>query len=163
MQRLPNMTKPSGKSTRHEMEYYDGQRRTVYTVDEGYPQNNGTILISRTDATGIITHANRAFVEVSGYSARELVGAPHYIIRHPDMPKAAYADLWSTVQQGKRWSGYVKNLRADGGYYWVYATVIPKVRGGEIVGHTSVRREPSRDKVSEMEKLYAEMVKAEGR
>ena len=79
------------------------------------------------------------------------------------MPKAAYADLWSTVQQGKRWSGYVKNLRADGGYYWVYATVIPKVRGGEIVGHTSVRREPSRDMVSEMEKLYAEMVKAEGR
>ena len=111
MHSLPNMAKPSGKSTRHEMEYYDGHRRIVYTVDEGYSQNNGTILISRTDANGIITHVNRVFVEVSGYSQRELIGAPHYIIRHPDMPKAAFKDLWDTILKGEELHGYVKNLR----------------------------------------------------
>ena len=122
-----------------------------------------SLIVSQTDRDGVITTCNEAFVIMSGFTKEELIGSPHSILRHPDMPRAAYADLWSTVQQGKRWSGYVKNLRADGGYYWVYATVIPKVRDGEVVGHTSVRREPSRDKVSEMEKLYTEMVKAEGR
>ena len=158
---LPNMAKPSGKSTRHEMEYYDGQRRTVYTVDEGYPQNNGTILISRTDATGIITHANRAFVEVSGYSARELVGAPHYIIRHPDMPKAAFKDLWDTILRGEEWHGYVKNLRKDGRYYWVYATAAPIVSNGMFVGSTSVRRTIDDKTIAQYEAQYREMRKHE--
>ena len=70
------------------------------------------------------------------------------------MPAVAFADLWTTVSAGNRWSGYVKNLRRDGGFYWVFATVIPKIRNGEIVGHTSVRREPSRAKVQEAKALY---------
>ena len=152
MKTLGDMTCP-GRAMR--WTYYDGSSRQVVVTDVETRFPTGELIVSQTDRDGVIT--------MSGFTKEELIGAPHSILRHPDMPKAAYADLWSTVQQGKRWSGYVKNLRADGGYYWVYATVIPKVRGGEIVGHTSVRREPSRDMVSEMEKLYAEMVKAEGR
>jgi len=106
---------------------------------------------------------NEAFIHMSGYSRDEIMGAPHSILRHPDMPKAAFADLWTTVEQGKRWSGYVKNLRRDGGFYWVYATVIPKIVDGVVVGHTSVRREPSRDKVEELAAVYATMRAEEGR
>ena len=160
MKKLGDMTGP-GRAA--QWTYYDGSSRQVVVTDVETRFPTGELIVSQTDRDGVITTCNEAFVIMSGFSKEELIGAPHSILRHPDMPRAAYADLWSTVQQGKRWSGYVKNLRADGGYYWVYATVIPKVRGNEIVGHTSVRREPSRDKVSEMEKLYAEMVKAEGR
>ena len=160
MRTLGDMTCP-GRASR--WTYYDGSSRQVVVTDVETRFPTGELIVSQTDRDGVITTCNEAFVIMSGFSKEELIGAPHSILRHPDMPRAAYADLWSTVQQGKRWSGYVKNLRADCGYYWVYATVIPKVRGNEIVGHTSVRREPSRDKVSEMEKLYAEMVKAEGR
>ena len=160
MKTLGDMTCP-GRAMR--WTYYDGSSRQVVVTDVETRFPTGELIVSQTDQDGVITTCNEAFVIMSGFTKEELIGAPHSILRHPDMPRSAYADLWSTVQQGKRWSGYVKNLRADGGYYWVYATVIPKVRGGEIVGHTSVRREPSRDMVSEMEKLYAEMVKAEGR
>jgi aerotaxis receptor len=100
---------------------------------------------------------------MSGFSREEIMGAPHSILRHPDMPKAAFADLWTTIEMGKRWSGYVKNLRRDGGFYWVYATVIPKIVDGAVVGHTSVRREPSRDKVDELAAVYATMRAEEGR
>ena len=105
----------------------------------------------------MITHANAAFVAMSGYTAEELIGQPHYILRHPDMPAAAFADLWQTVGRGQKWHGYVKNLRKDGGYYWVYATVIANVRGAQVVGYTSVRRKPSRTRVDECVALYARM------
>lgn len=160
MKKLGDMTGP-GRAAR--WTYYDGSSRQVVVTDVETRFPTGELIVSQTDRDGMITTCNEAFVIMSGFTKEELIGAPHAILRHPDMPRAAYQDLWSTVQQGKRWSGYVKNLRADGGYYWVYATVIPKVRNGQILGHTSVRREPSRDKVAEMEKLYAEMVKAEGR
>jgi len=101
---------------------------------------------------------NQAFVEMSGYSADELLGAPHHILRHPDMPAPAFGDLWDTVLAGEKWHGYVKNLRRDGGFYWVYATVIPNVRDGEIVSLTSVRRKPSRTKVEASQALYLTMV-----
>ncbi|BCR80232.1 PAS domain-containing protein [Arachnia rubra] len=160
MKKLGDMTGP-GRAA--QWTYYDGSSRQVVVTDVETRFPTGELIVSQTDRDGMITTCNEAFVIMSGFTKEELIGAPHAILRHPDMPRAAYQDLWSTVQQGKRWSGYVKNLRADGGYYWVYATVIPKVRNGQILGHTSVRREPSRDKVAEMEKLYAEMVKAEGR
>ena len=155
--RLPNMAKPAGKSTRHELTYYDGERRVVYTVNEGYSQNDGTILLSRTDANGIITHANRVFSEVCGYSQAELIGAPHYIIRHPDMPKAAFKDLWDTLYHGEEWHGYVKNLRKDGRYYWVYATIAPIIDNGMLVGSTSVRRKVDDKTIARYEADYREM------
>ena len=84
----------------------------------------------------------------------ELIGQNHYILRHPDMPSVAFTGLWETIQSGKKWHGYVKNLRKDGAYYWVKATVIPNIRKGVVVGYTSVRRKPSRSKISESEALY---------
>ena len=79
------------------------------------------------------------------------------LLRHPDMPKAAFADLWATVQAGNKWRGYVKNLRKDGGYYWVHAVVVPNVREGKVVGYTSVRRKPSRTKIESIIPVYADL------
>ena len=87
----------------------------------------------------------------------ELIGQQHYILRHPDMPKAAYKDLWDTAESGQKWHGYVKNLCKDGSHYWVYATVVPNVRRGETVGYTSVRRKPSRSKIEAAMAQYAQM------
>ncbi len=143
--------------------YYDGTSRRIVTTDQETLFPSGELIVSQTDTEGIITTCNDAFVHMSGFAKEQLIGAPHSILRHPDMPKAAFADLWQTVSAGKRWSGYVKNLRADGGFYWVYATVIPKIRDGKVVGHTSVRREPSRDKVNELAEVYARMVAEERR
>lgn len=139
------------------LELYGIGPRRVLVVDEEVPYPDGRLIVSRTDINGVITHANRSFVEMSGYSEEELIGAPHCILRHPDMPKAAFKDLWDTIQRGEIWQGYVKNLRKDGRYYWVKATVIPNVRGGRIVGYTSVRRKPDRRKVEECIVLYAQM------
>ncbi len=146
-----------GQGTPHVVRYFDGSARVVITTEHETLFPTGELIVSQTDLDGIITMCNEAFVRMSGYSREQLLGAPHSILRHPDMPRAAFADLWTTISDGKRWSGYVKNLRRDGGFYWVYATVIPKIRGGEIVGHTSVRRQPSRTKVAAAEQLYVTM------
>ncbi|MDD4907152.1 MAG: PAS domain-containing protein [Methylobacter tundripaludum] len=128
-------------------------RKILYTqVETPYP--DGKLIVSTTDPRGVITHVNQAFVEMSGYTKDELINTPHSILRHPDMPPAAFKDLWDTVQNGSKWQGVVKNLRKDGGYYWVKATVIPNVRNGKVTGYTSVRRKPSRTKVEECIKLY---------
>ncbi len=81
-----------------------------------------------------------------------------FILRHPEMPAVAFKDLWDTIRQGKKWTGYVKNLRKDGAYYWVFASVVPNIRNGRIVGYTSVRRKPSRTKVDECTALYKTLV-----
>jgi len=129
------------------------KRRILYTeIETPYP--DGKLIVSTTTPDGVITHVNRSFVEMSGYTEEELIGAPHSILRHPDMPPAAFKDLWDTIERGEKWQGYVKNLRKDGGYYWVKATVIPNIRNGKLVAYTSVRRKPSRTKVEECIKLY---------
>ncbi|WP_442497472.1 PAS domain-containing protein [Methylobacter sp. sgz302048] len=133
---------------------YGGIKRKVLYTQIETPYPDGKLIVSTTDPDGIITHVNQAFIEMSGYNEDELIGAPHSILRHPDMPSVAFKDLWDTVQQGNKWQGFVKNLRKDGGYYWVKATVIPNVRKGKVVGYTSVRRKPSRTKVEECAKLY---------
>ncbi|TXH77868.1 MAG: PAS domain S-box protein [Thiothrix sp.] len=140
--------------------YHDGTMREVSIENEEVPFPEGKLIVSRTDLAGRITHCNPSFVEMSGYTREELIGQPHHILRHPDMPAAAFQDLWDTIQQSKQWHGYVKNLRKDGRFYWVYATVIPNIRNGVITGYTSVRRKPSRAKVLECTKLYAEMNEA---
>ncbi len=142
------------------IKYYDGTSRTVTIVDHEVPYPEGKLIVSRTDTKGIITHANQAFVDMSGYSQDELIGQNHYILRHPDMPTVAFTGLWETIEAGNKWHGYVKNLRKDGAYYWVKATVIPNIRNGKVVGYTSVRRKPSRSKISESEALYKTLMKA---
>lgn len=144
----------AGTYREYTLTYFDGASRKVLVVDEEVPYPEGRLIVSRTDPAGIITHANQSFVEMSGFSMEELIGAPHYILRHPDMPPVAFKGLWDTLARGEKWQGYVKNLRKDGRYYWVKATVIPNVRNGEVVGYTSVRRKPSRQKIAECEKLY---------
>ena len=152
-----------GECREYYWKYFEGTSRRLLVTDVETRFPTGELIVSQTDVPGNITMCNEAFVHMSGWSREELMGAPHSILRHPDMPKAAFGDLWTTVDQGKRWSGYVKNLRRDGGFYWVYATVIPKIIDGAVVGHTSVRREPSRDKVEELAAVYATMRAEEGR
>lgn len=133
--------------------YGDGSRKVFYTdIETPYP--DGKLIVSTTDKSGIITHVNQSFIEMSGYTEDELINMPHSILRHPDMPAVAFKDLWDTVNKGEKWQGFVKNLRKDGGYYWVKATVIPNIRNGQVVGYTSVRRKPSRNKVNDCIKLY---------
>lgn len=144
----------AGEYNEHSLKYHDGSQRTVLVSDIEIPYPEGRLIVSSTDPDGVITHVNQSFVDMSGFSEEELVGQPHYILRHPDMPPAAFKDLWDTVKAGNRWQGYVKNLRKDGAYYWVYATVIANIRNGEVKGYTSVRRKPSRKKVEECIALY---------
>ena len=151
----------SGPFETHQIKYHDGSSRTILVCDVEVPFPLGKLIVSRTDLEGIITHCNPSFVEMSGFSEDELIGQPHYILRHPDIPAAAFKDLWDTLARKEKWHGYVKNLRKDGAYYWVYATVIPNIRKGEIVGYTSVRRKPSRNKVEECIPLYAKMIEEE--
>jgi len=115
-------------------------------------------IISHTDMKGFITHCNSDFVDASGYSRDELIGKPHNILRHPDMPKEAFRDLWDTIQRGKPWSGIVKNRRKDGGYYWVRATVTPLP---DKSGYTSVRVMPTSQEVVSAEALYQRMARDE--
>ncbi|MHA7880787.1 MAG: methyl-accepting chemotaxis protein [Saccharospirillum sp.] len=111
-------------------------------------------LISMTDTKGIIRHCNDAFVEVSGFSEAELLGQPHNLIRHPDMPPAAYENMWRHLKAGQAWMGLVKNRRKNGDHYWVSAYVTPVTENGTIVGYESVRIKPERDDVARVEKVY---------
>ncbi|MHA7684730.1 methyl-accepting chemotaxis protein [Cupriavidus sp. PET2-C1] len=119
-------------------------------------------LISRTDLKGRITFANRAFIEASGFAAEELLGAAHNLVRHPDMPPEAFADLWKTIQAGRSWVGIVKNRRKDGDFYWVSATVTPTVVDGQLVGYTSVRSMPQRGQVEAADAAYARLRESGG-
>lgn len=136
------------------LDLYGGIRRRILYTELETPYPDGKLIVSTTDKNGIITHVNKSFIEMSGYTEEELINTPHSILRHPDMPSVAFKDLWDTVNKGHKWQGFVKNLRKDGGYYWVKATVIPNIRHGEVVSYTSVRRKPSRTKVNECIQLY---------
>ncbi|UCV23670.1 methyl-accepting chemotaxis protein [Ferribacterium limneticum] len=117
-----------------------------------YP--TGRYLVSKTDLKGIVTHANDAFVAISGFSRQELIGNSHNMVRHPDMPSEAFADLWRTVKSGLPWHGVVKNRAKNGDHYWVKAFVVPVRKNARTVGYMSVRTEPSRASVREAEELY---------
>ncbi|KAA0574095.1 methyl-accepting chemotaxis protein [Azospirillum sp. Sh1] len=117
----------------------------------------GVPLVSRTDTGGRITFVNQAFVEISGFDEHELIGAPHNLVRHPHMPKEAFADLWATVKTGRPWEGLVKNRTKGGDYYWVRANVTPVVENGAVTGYISIRSKPAREDVAAAEALYAEM------
>jgi len=123
---------------------------------------DGRSLISETDTKGVITYVNRKFVEMSGYSKEEAIGQPHSLLRHPDMPKAAFAQMWKTIQSGKIWEGYVKNLRKDGKFYWVIVNIVPKLDDdGTIVGYIASRKVPKRVEIQSIEKDYQKMLAAE--
>ena len=119
----------------------------------------GAFIVSLTDRSGIITSANDEFIRISGFTADELIGQPHNIVRHPDMPPAAFADLWTTIQAGKPWHGMVKNRCKNGDFYWVDVNVTPVKEQGATVGYVSIRSKPSRSQVREADQLYTRMNK----
>ena len=100
---------------------------------------NGELIVSRTDLKGNISYANETFAEISGYKIEELIGKPHNIVRHPDMPKAIFKKLWTDIQTKGSWSGVVKNMRKDQGFYWVYAEVSGVFKNGVLVEYKSIR------------------------
>jgi aerotaxis receptor len=114
-------------------------------------------IISRTDKSGIITYVNDTFAKISGYEPEELIGKPHSIIRHPDMPKSVFKELWESLKDDKDWSGYVKNLRKDGGYYWVFARVSKYLKNGEFLGYKSIREPVEKEKRLQMQDIYDKM------
>ena len=120
-----------------------------------YILKNDDFLVSQTDEKGKILFANDDFCKIAGYCIDELIGQPHSIVRHRDMPKAAFKDLWDTAKSGKVWSGYVKNATKDGGFYWVFATVYPMHdnQTGQKT-YISCRRKPSKEEIADAQALY---------
>jgi len=119
-------------------------------------------IVSKTDTKGKIIYCNEIFIAMSAYEESELLGKPHNIVRHPDMPKTIFKLLWDTVQQGNEIFAYVKNLRKDGGFYWVYAQVTPTFNSqGDIVGYHSVRRKPNKKSLQKIKELYKKILDAE--
>ncbi len=119
--------------------------------------HDDTYLVSTTDRKGAITYANEDFIKISGYNKEELIGKNHNLVRHPDMPPAAFADLWQTLDDGNAWMGIIKNRCKNGDYYWVDAYVTPIFEGQNIIGYQSVRSKPTHNDVARAEKLYQKM------
>jgi len=131
------------------------------------PNNNektfdsSTLLVTKTDLKGRITYANRAFMEIVQMSEKELVGSPHSIIRHPDMPKIIFKYLWSYLQDKKEIHAYVKNICSNGSYYWVLANVTPSYFNGNVIGYHSARRKPTQESLDIIIPLYKKLLLAE--
>jgi len=119
-----------------------------YVIDEH------DTLLSATDLKGRVTYANDSFLRCSGFEREELYGKAHNVVRHPDMPEAAFADMWATIQSGRTWTALVKNRRKNGDHYWVRANATPIRSGDEVVGYLSVRTRPEREAVQGHEGLY---------
>ena len=136
-------------------------RNNQPVTNREYALKGDDFLISRTNRRGRITYANPAFIEVSGFTREELIGAPHNIVRHPDMPEQAFENLWSTLKDGGTWIGLVKNRRKDGGYYWVRAHVTPIIEDGEIAGFVSVRLKADKGSIA-AEQAYTALREGRG-
>ncbi len=117
-------------------------RLNTPVIDREHPFPAGETLVSTTDLKGRITYCNPAFLLVSGFTREELLGQPHNIIRHPNMPEEAFRDMWQTIRSGQPWSAPVQNRRKDGSYYWVKANVTPLLEDHRVVGYMSVRTPP---------------------
>lgn len=127
----------------------------VTQINVDYPESMR--LVSTTNLKGMITYVNQDFIKISGFTNDELIGKNHNVIRHPDMPPAAFEDLWQTIKSGKPWSQLVKNRCKNGDHYWVEAYVTPIFDGNEIIGYQSVRVKPSREQIDRAERLYRDM------
>lgn len=119
-------------------------------------------IVSKTDKKGIITYCNEIFMDMAEYTEEELLGKNHNLIRHPDMPQIAFKVAWDLVESGKEFFGFVKNLRKNGGYYWVFANISPDYdQNGKIIGYTSIRRKPNPDALKIIIPLYQQLLQAE--
>ena len=131
-------------------------RLNLPVTETEFPLDETKTIVSTTDLNGNIEYANTYFADVSGFTEDELIGQPQNVLRHPDMPIAAFADLWKTVKAGLPWRGLVKNRQKNGGYYWVMANVTPVIENGKPIGYMSVRTKPSRAQVDLATRLYAQ-------
>ncbi|MCG2575615.1 PAS domain-containing protein [Dechloromonas sp. XY25] len=137
-------------------------KRAIQPTQVERKMREDDFIVSKTDPKGIITYGNPIFIEFSGYSEEELLGVQHNIIRHPDMPRSAFKLAWDTIQSGKEFFAYVKNMSKDGGFYWVFTHISPDFdASGKIVGYTSVRRCPRAGAVAKIEPVYRAMLEAE--
>jgi PAS domain S-box-containing protein len=119
-------------------------------------------IVSKTDLKGLITYGNRIFIQMSGYSEEELLGTPHAILRHPDMPRVVFKLLWDTIQAKREICAYVKNLAKDGSFYWVFANITPSFdASGNLIGYYSVRRKPRPEAIQAISPLYRILLEAE--
>lgn len=132
------------------------------------PNNNrrdlgeNDFIVSKTDTKGRITYANRTFMDIVGFSEDDLLGVQHNIIRHPDIPRGVFRFMWDTLKGGDEFSGFVKNLCADGGYYWVFANITPDYdKNGKLYGYYSVRRKPPQSALDVLIPVYKEMIRIE--
>jgi len=135
-------------------------KKNLPVTDHEIPMGN-RILASKTDLKGRITFVNQAFIDISGFTREELIGQAHNIVRHPDMPPSAFADLWETIQAGRPWTGFVKNRAKNGDYYWVKANASPEYKDGKISGYISIRTEPSSDEITTLGNLYKKVWREE--
>ena len=135
-------------------------RLNLPVTQRNYDYPDGELLVSSTNLKGEITHCNAAFQRASGYEEHELLGQPHNLIRHPDMPPQAFADMWRTIGRGQPWTGVVKNRRKNGDHYWVRANVTPIMKNGKLAQYLSVRTKPTQQEIEQAEALYAAMRKA---
>lgn len=131
--------------------------KNLSVTQREFPFPKGGSLVSATDLKGRITHCNASFIAVSGYTRDELMGQPHNLVRHPDMPAEAFRDLWATISSGQPWTGVVKNRRKNGDHYWVLANATPLMADGQVTGYLSVRTEASRAQIDAAQALYARM------
>jgi aerotaxis receptor len=151
----PSPPSPCGFRTSHAEGH--AMRNNVPVTTRQYPISDTETIVSTTDLQGNITYANPYFIEVSGFTLDELIGAPQNIVRHPDMPVEAFADLWATIKSGQSWSGMVKNRCKNGDYYWVVGNVTPVVEDGRTVGFMSVRTKPTREQEAAATRVYSEI------
>lgn len=132
-------------------------RNNTPVTQKEYVLRDGMVLVSETDLVGNITSVNSSFVEVSGYSEEELIGQPHNLIRHPDVPEQAFEDLWAVIKRGEPWHQYVKNRRKNGDHYWVEANVAPIYKGGKVVGYKSIRNKIKPELIPIVEQAYRDV------
>ncbi|MFK5950230.1 MAG: PAS domain-containing protein [Methylococcales bacterium] len=137
-------------------------KKNITPTNKEIVMRDNDFIASKTDAKGRLTYCNRIFIEFSGYSEPELLGQQHNIVRHPDMPRAVFHLLWKTIKSGDEFFGYVKNISANGDYYWVLANVTPSYgKNKEISGFFSVRRKPDPVKLKIISSIYQNMLVAE--
>lgn len=134
----------------------------ISPIDRERVMREDDFIVSKTDAKGRITYANRIFMEFAGYKEAELLGRQHNIVRHPDMPRSLFHLMWATVQSGREFFGYVKNMASDGSFYWTFANITPTLDAqGQTLGYFSVRRRPRAEAVAFLEPVYAAMLARE--
>ncbi len=134
----------------------------ISLVDEEVCMADEEFIVSKTDLRGYITYANRTFMEMALLSEYQLLNVNHNIIRHPDMPKGVFKFVWMTIKKEKEFFGYVKNLRSDGRYYWVFANITPEYdESGKLSGYLSVRRKPPVSAIETIEPIYQQMLQIE--